>query len=125
MPVSQHPGAEDIETFPSGEPSRRRDHQDVTRIHIDGLGYESVIDRRSIGTESLGANLVRRVPNDYVKLHVGHLLRGIGPVDEGIRVVLAPLPLHSAGAPQIVHDFDFAPAPNVCSVGMNGIKPSV
>ena len=53
---------------------------------------EPVVDRGCSRSETLGANLIGRVSDDHVELHVVHLLRRIGRVDERVGVVLSPSP---------------------------------
>lgn len=68
--VSQHCFSELVQTLTSREPPGRYDHGQVARIEFLGLFDEQLVDRSGACSVSAVAQLVRRVPDDDVELHV-------------------------------------------------------
>ena len=88
--VFEHAATKVAEPQPTCEPPRRRDHENITRIHINRLLNEFMIERLRTCVP-VAINLVGRIPDNHVELHITHLLNRVRPVDEGVGVVLAVL----------------------------------
>src|SRR5579883_2458572 len=98
MRVAKHSVSKFFKAFPAREPPRRRNHRSIARFERQGSLNELVVDRccrRSTAAAAI-AELIRRISNDHVELHVTskyltYASLDVVGVDKPIGMSLTPL----------------------------------
>ena len=68
--VRKHVRAKLVQSLAAAKPSGRDDHRDVARVHLLGLFHELLVDRGSTLAEATVPELVWRIADDDIELHV-------------------------------------------------------
>ena len=79
--VGEHRLAELVQAHAAREPPCRDDHAKVLGVERLGLLDELLVDGARLHAESIRVELIRRVSNDYVELHVGSKQLGDSSLD--------------------------------------------